>query len=551
MRNQFNRKLKPLGVGLFGSGSPFSTQNLSALLTGSTYESEGVTYYVNSLGDDVPVAGALNGLDTILDFSGLNDVRLNKNAYVGNGFGLPEYYNSPWDAHFYYKSFLLDTQDPTPQGVFFSSDGTKMYEIGLSDDKIYQYTLTTAWDINTATYDTVSISTQDALPSGLFFKPDGTKMYEVGADGALIYQYTLSSAWDLSTATYDTVSIAAQDTSPQGIFFKSDGTKMYEIGRGSDAVYQYTLSSAWDLSTATYDTVSKATQDGFPSGIFFKSDGTKMYEIGGTNKKVYQYTLSSAWDLSTATYDSISVDMIDGTIRDIFFSPDGTKMYITDADTDKVYQYTLTTAWDLTTAVFGSFHWKQKDFHYFYLQQQTDITPQLLNNWAFLKATATSDTSNEIASVEALYIYSVEQTGSALTKLKTHIGIQDTFYGDELITNGGFDVDSNWNKGVGWSISGGMANYDGEGTTLFTKTSVVAGGVTYLMVYEIKNYISGIARIRLGVGTQYGTDRSGNGVYSEIIKVTLNGYFGIIPGLSELSVDNCSVKKAFINYYSS
>jgi hypothetical protein len=51
-------------------------------------------------------------------------------------------------------------------------------------------------------------------------------------------------------------------------------------------------------------------------------------------------------------------------------------------------------------------YWKLKDFHYFYVQQQTDITPRLLNNWAFLKASATTDTSNVLSSVSELVIYS-------------------------------------------------------------------------------------------------------------------------------------------------
>ena len=36
--------------------------------------------------------------------------------------------------------------------------------------------------------------------------------------------------------------------------------------------------------------------------------------------------------------------------------------------------------------------------------------------------------------------------------------------GSELVTNGGFDTDSDWIKGTGWTISGGTANCDGTQT---------------------------------------------------------------------------------------
>jgi len=34
------------------------------------------------------------------------------------------------------------------------------------------------------------------------------------------------------------------------------------------------------------------------------------------------------------------------------------------------------------------------------------------------------------------------------------------YIGSELVTNGGFDTDSDWTKGTGWSISGGVASHD-------------------------------------------------------------------------------------------
>lgn len=102
MRNQFNRKLKRFAPGIGKSGgSPFPTAGLTVYLTMQTYEDEGTTYYVNTKGNDVPVVGTDGGED-ILDFSVLNDDRFNKGAVVGNAGGFPEYWDSPWNAYFYY-----------------------------------------------------------------------------------------------------------------------------------------------------------------------------------------------------------------------------------------------------------------------------------------------------------------------------------------------------------------------------------------------------------------------------------------------------------------
>ena len=253
------------------------------------------------------------------------------------------------------KSFSTTSQENTLQGISFKDDGTKMYIIGSGSDKIHQYSLSTSFDVSTVSYDTVSltVSTEDTDMQDLFFKPDGTKIFAIGRTNNKVYQYSLSTAWDLSTASYDSVSfsVLSQAVNSNGVTFKSDGTKMYNTSGNTDTVYQYTLSTAWDLSTASYDSVSFSvlSQDTSPNGVTFKSDGTKMFIIGSSNDKVYQYSLSTVWDLSTASYDSISFSVISQSLSPsgIFFKSDGTKMFITH-EGGVIYQYTTSSS-DKTT----------------------------------------------------------------------------------------------------------------------------------------------------------------------------------------------------------
>jgi sugar lactone lactonase YvrE len=244
-------------------------------------------------------------------------------------------------------SFSVAAQTTSPQGMSFGDGGTKLYVIEnvASNDSVYQYTLTTAYDISTASYsgDSFDVSTQDATPFEVRFKPDGTKMYIVGNTADKVSQYTLSTAWDVSTASYDSVDFVQQDSEPTGLEFSSDGTKMYTIGTGADTVYQYTLTTAWDLSTAGYssDFFSIASQDSTPSGVTFNSNGTKMYVSGQNTDTVYEYDLGTAWDVNTASYNSVSfsVNAQETAVRSVLFNSDDSKMYVTGAGTDTIYQY--------------------------------------------------------------------------------------------------------------------------------------------------------------------------------------------------------------------
>lgn len=231
--------------------------------------------------------------------------------YVLGGTSVYQYaLETPWDitsGTYDSKSFDFATEEAIPTGIAFNSAGTKMYMVGTTDKLVEQYSLATPWDVSTAVVDavTLDVSTEDTAPQSLTFGNSGLKLYVVGDTNNSIFEYTLTTAYDLSTATYstNTISVAAQDTIPKDVRFKSDGLSMYVIGSQSDAVHQYTLSTAWDVSTATADSVDfQITDDDInPVSMFFNSDGTRLLVVGTENDKVINYGLGIAWDLSTAS----------------------------------------------------------------------------------------------------------------------------------------------------------------------------------------------------------------------------------------------------------
>ncbi len=88
---------------------------------------------------------------------------------------------------------------------------------------IEELTLSTAYDIQTASHDTndgIRITDQDSSPKGLAFNTDGTKMFVTGDANDKIYEYTLSTGWDVSTASYvDALDVSSQDNDVEGLSF--------------------------------------------------------------------------------------------------------------------------------------------------------------------------------------------------------------------------------------------------------------------------------------------------------------------------------------------
>ena len=258
----------------------------------------------------------------------------------------PDLANASYDS----VNFSVSSQDTTPTGICFKTDGTAFYVSGRGNwpnGGVYQYSLNTAWDISTASYanKTFNVGSQSSLTEGIQFKTDGTSFYVIDRDDDAIYQYDLSTAWDISTASYSnkSMSFTSQEGASFGMVFKSDGTKVYVVGSINDTVYQYSLSTAWDVSTGSYESksFSVSSQMSIPHAMFFNPNGNKVWVIGSSNRRVYQYSLSTAWDISTASYDSISflTHSQDTEPYGLAFKNDGSKMYTVGAANDKVYQF--------------------------------------------------------------------------------------------------------------------------------------------------------------------------------------------------------------------
>lgn len=254
-----------------------------------------------------------------------------------------------------YGVFSTTGQDGTPAGLFFKPDGTKMYVAGDSNNSVYEYNLSTAWEISTASFvRSLSIAAQVLAPAGLFFRDDGLKMYVLNDSGLNgVAEYTLSTAWDISTASYvQFFSTAAQEATPLDVYFKPDGTAMYIAGWDTDGILEYSLSTAWNVSTASYVRVFVPGSPSNLQGVFFKEDGTRMYVLAFSGNSAYEYTLSTAWNVSTATFTG-SFNLANQSYVSsyaLYLKPDGTKMYFIGGGEDRVLAYSLSTPWSVSSA---------------------------------------------------------------------------------------------------------------------------------------------------------------------------------------------------------
>ena len=252
-------------------------------------------------------------------------------------------------------SFSVATQENNPTGVTFNNDGTKMFVSGNTGNDVGEYSLTTAFDVSTATFvGRFEVVNQDNNPSDVAFNNDGTKMFVTGFTGDNVYEYTLSTGFDLtSTVSFvDSFDVSGQETEPGGLTFNNDGTKMFMVGENSKKVNEYTLTTPFDVSSASFvDSFDVVGQVWRPRDVAFNNDGTKMFVVGH-NDEVDEFILSTGFDLSsTITYvGAFNVSTQDDTPTGVTFNNDGTKMFVVGSGSDNVNEYTLSCAFKVTAS---------------------------------------------------------------------------------------------------------------------------------------------------------------------------------------------------------
>ncbi|MEO1254374.1 MAG: hypothetical protein AAFY41_05750, partial [Bacteroidota bacterium] len=252
--------------------------------------------------------------------------------------------NSSLDANEVYNTSFND-----PRSITFNNDGSRMYVTSPSVSYVAQYDLSAPYDISTAsTTDNgrLTTSSQENNPHSMVFTPDGNKLFILGFFTDRIYSYTMTTAYDITTASYDgvgqTFQVRNENTSnfPASMAFNDLGTKLFVFAKDLNEIYEYDLSSPYAVSTAARASVLPII--GNANSIAFNPVGTRLYVGHAGSSSIRQYELDRPFDLSTLNYLGTSEDLsLAGATTDPYdlqVAPNG-QVFIINRIQGRVYEF--------------------------------------------------------------------------------------------------------------------------------------------------------------------------------------------------------------------
>jgi 6-phosphogluconolactonase (cycloisomerase 2 family) len=227
----------------------------------------------------------------------------------------------------------------------------------------------TNYDISSASFDSMvlDVSTQETDSASMIFNDTGDILYVMGWRGDDINAYTLSTPYDISTASFDSVvlDVSGQASTPIDMLFNDTGDTLYVMGYNDDninaytlstpydiSINAYTLSTPYDISTASFDSValtdSSWSQTG-PTDVIFDDTGNSLYVLVNDSNDIYEYALNTPYDISSYQQNSggivptVALNVSDQEVRprSLLFNDTGDTLYVLGSGDNHIYAYTI------------------------------------------------------------------------------------------------------------------------------------------------------------------------------------------------------------------
>lgn len=175
--------------------------------------------------------------------------------YACNSYGQVKQYDlsTPYDTSTRSYVRITDITTGVTTGIFWKPDGNTLFYVDHGIDRIFAKHVSTPWDLTTITSTDQSIlldittTINEASPFDIYFSNDGLKLYIMGAYNDYVYQYNLSTAWDITSSSFSgpadkSLYVGNVETSAVGLHFSPDGTHMYIAGQTGNGVDQFVSS---------------------------------------------------------------------------------------------------------------------------------------------------------------------------------------------------------------------------------------------------------------------------------------------------------------------
>jgi len=141
------------------------------------------------------------------------------------------------------KTFDVSSETTSPRGMAVNHDGTKFFVVGGAGF-VFQYSFGSPYDLAGSSFDSVSLdtSTEDNVPTGMFWQTNGKKLFVLGIQNDSLFRYDTPDPFTLNGASFDTgqeLDVSSEDGIASEAIFDPRGLIMTLTGLDNDVIFEY------------------------------------------------------------------------------------------------------------------------------------------------------------------------------------------------------------------------------------------------------------------------------------------------------------------------
>jgi len=234
----------------------------------------------------------------------------------------------------------LSGQSLSVTGAAFNNTGSKLY-VTEANGTVFEYDLSTNFDVSTATFSqSLDVSGFAESPEDIIWNDDGTSFYLPDSNDAEVFQYDLSTPFDISTAgPAPPLDVSSEMSRPTGVSFSNDGEALF-VSAGDENVYKYSLGTAYDLSTAVFQLFSDFSSEVSDLvDITVNNNGEDLHLLGSVDDKIFEYEFTDRNNITKTVFQSSESVSEDSDPQGLLFNDNGLKVYMVGNGSSKIYEY--------------------------------------------------------------------------------------------------------------------------------------------------------------------------------------------------------------------
>lgn len=140
----------------------------------------------------------------------------------------------------------------TPLDIYFGDNGLQFFVI-TEYSHLFSFVAPNQWEIQHGEFrNQFDLGREDNAIQSIWFKDDGSRLYAVGEETGDLFEYSLSTTWDITSLSFTGKKFDLGFTDISGLNVQPNGQRFWVINDKENEVHDFYTDDSWNISNLSF-----------------------------------------------------------------------------------------------------------------------------------------------------------------------------------------------------------------------------------------------------------------------------------------------------------